>query len=207
ACVSDADLACLLRGFYCHAQWHPGWGTPGGRGAPVKVPVFQEAATSQDVTAVAVVVPKSAQPSRPGNDARDASEHITLEDAGFPAQPPIRKYELAVRADLRSIDGQVLGYPWIGIVDTWHRSAFTSFGDGHGVWEKDGGATLPFYSRNFRDVRQWAARIEPTQLMPTLQSLQDHHFDAAPSGEGISRRLSLTPDRVQSHGLDLSRAL
>ena len=37
--------------------------------------------------------------------------------------------------------------------------AFTSFGDGHGVWEKDGGTLLPFYARNMRDVTQWAAPL------------------------------------------------
>jgi len=202
-----AERAFFIDGFYCHAQCDPDRWNPVRMRAAVKVSAFSAAATTQDVTTAPVTVAKSARPSKEGGDARDASEHITLEDAGFAAQPPIRKYELSVRADLHSTDGQALGYPWIGIVETWHRSAFTSFGDGHGVWEKDGGAALPFYSRNFRDVRQWAARIEPTQLMPTLQSLQDHHFDAAPSGEGTSRRLSLTADRVQSHGLDLSKAL
>ena len=69
-----------------------------------------------------------------------------------------------VRADLRSSDGQVLGYPWLGVVDNWHRSAFTSFGDGHGVWEKDGGATLPFYSRNFQGVRLYKQKFKPDWL-------------------------------------------
>src|SRR5262249_16571542 len=84
--------------------------------------------------------------------------------------------------------------------------AFTSFGDGHGVWETGGGA-LPFYARNFVDVRQWAAPIQPDQLMPTVRDLQRKGFQTAPSTESIRRTLSVTPDTIQSYGLDLSRAL
>ena len=40
--------------------------------------------------------------------------------------------------------GQLLGYTWGGLVENWHESAYTSFGDGHGVWEAGGGSTLPF---------------------------------------------------------------
>ena len=40
------------------------------------------------------------------------------------------------------------GLSWLEIVDNWHIRAFTSFGEGQGVWEKDGGAQLPFYARN-----------------------------------------------------------
>jgi hypothetical protein len=85
--------------------------------------------------------------------------------------------------------------------------AFTSFGDGHGVWEKDGGPQLPFYARNLRDVRQWASSLNLSALMPTLLELQKNGFNSAPQGEGVARRLSVTPDRVQSHGLNLSGAL
>ena len=77
------------------------------------------------------------------------------------AQPPDRRYAVSVAAALKSADGQTLGYPWVGIVENWHARAFTSFGDGHGVWEKDGGSQLPFYARNLRDVTQWAAAISP----------------------------------------------
>ena len=35
------------------------------------------------------------------------------------------------------------------MVENWHATAFTSFGDGHGVWESTGGTVLPFYARNF----------------------------------------------------------
>ncbi len=202
-----AERAFFIDGFYCRSECDPDLWNPVRMRAPVKVSDFSAAATARDVTAAPVIVTKGSQAPKQGIVVHDAANNITLEDAGFSAQPPVRKYELAVRADLRASDGQVLGYPWIGVVENWHRSAFTSFGDGHGVWEKDGGATLPFYARNFRDVRQWAARIEPPQLMPTIEALQSNHFAGAPAGDGTSRRLSLVQDRIQSHGLDLSRVL
>ena len=87
-----------------------------------------------------------------------------MEDLGFGRQPPSRTYAVSLDADLQALDGQTLGYPWTGIVENWHERAFTSFGDGHGVWETGGGTLLPFYARNFTDVRQWVAgdRARPT---------------------------------------------
>ena len=203
-----AERAFFIDGFYCHSACDPEHWNPIQMRSAVKVTDFASATSARDETGTPTEVPKATQP-RPRTElfTRDAANHITLEDAGFAAQPPLKKYVVAVRSDLRAADGQVLGYPWIGVVDNWHRSAFTSFGDGHGVWEKDGGRTLPFYARNFRDVQQWAARIEPGQLMPTLLSLQQSYFHTAPAGDGVNRRLPLTADRIQSHGLDLSNAL
>ncbi len=207
AFVVHAERAFFIDGFRCSSECDPDRWNPIRARAPIRVANLAAAITATDITLAPTDVRKSAPKPQRGDIVRDATFQITLEDAGFEAQPPVRKYAVAVRADLRAVDGQVLGYPWLGIVDTWHRSAFTSFGDGHGVWEKDGGATLPFYARNFRDVRQWAVPIDPSQLMPTLLSLQENRFQAAPEGEGTTRRLPLTADRIQSHGLDLSRAL
>jgi hypothetical protein len=203
----QAEPAFFIDGFYCRARCEPDAWNPVRMRTDVKVADFAAAATATDVTAAPAAVPKAAQLPKRGDDSRDASASITLEDAGFAAQPPVRKYSVMVRGDLRSTDGQVLGYPWLGVVENWHRSAFTSFGDRHGVWEKDGGATLPFYARNFRGVIQWASPIDPGQLMPTVRSLQDSSFQTAPPGEGLNRRLPVTADRIQSHGLDLSKAL
>ena len=92
-------------------------------------------------------------------------------------------------------------------VENWHRSAFTSFGDGHGVWESTGGPVLPFYARNLQDVTQWAQRVDPGQLMPTILNLEANHFTQAPPGEARLRSLPLTVDKIQSHGLDMSGVL
>ena len=76
--------------------------------------------------------------ARGARRARSSStkrESFSLEDAGFEPQPPARTFAITVDASLRSADGQTLGYTWAGVVENWHERAFTSFGDGHGVWE------------------------------------------------------------------------
>ena len=130
---------------------------------------------------------------------QDQSDDLALEDAGFQAQPPATTFLATLPPDLKATDGQTLGYTWAGLVENWHQRAFTSFGDGHGVWEKGGGALLPFYSRNFPSVSQWAVPVDPQQLMPTPLELQQSFFHLAPSTAPVARRLTVTPDRVQSH--------
>ena len=146
------------------------------------------------------------RPSR-GEFAPESSRNLTLEDAGFAAQPPNRKFAVSAPATLVAEDGQTLGYPWLNIVDNWHHTAFTSFGDGHGVWEKDSGPQLPFYARNLRTITQWVFKLNPTDLMATLNSQLSNGFRLAPPGNGTSRRLTVNADRVQSHGLDVASAL
>src|SRR5687768_11708919 len=130
-----------------------------------------------------------------------------LEDAGFDRQPPAREFAFHVEASLAAADGQTLGYPWVGIVDNWHEPAFTSFGDGHGVWETGGGPALPFYSRNFTTVLQRLSRLSPDELMPRALELREANDRAMPPAAPVTRRLNVTPDRIQSHGVDLAPLL
>jgi alpha-2-macroglobulin len=201
-----AEPAFFIDDFICSTSCDGDASNPLISRVPIRVSDFATAIRATDITSGDQVVSKAAGP-RPRPDwAPDESEALTLEDAGFSAQPPDRRYVVSVAASLKSADGQTLGYPWVGIVDNWHARAFTSFGDGHGVWEKGGGPQLPFYARNLRDVTQWAAPISPSNLMPTLLGLQPN-FDREPDGPGVARRLGVVPDRIQSHGLDLSGAL
>ncbi len=202
----EAEPAFFVDGFQCRSACPGDDYNPLRFRVPVRATAFAAAASALDITAAPQPV-KKAGPPRRADDEDDASAYLTLEDAGFEAQPPNRKYVVTLPATLTSADGQALGYPWLGIVDNWHSTAFTSFGDGHGVWEKDGGAQLPFYARNVRDILQWAFRIEPAQLMGTIQRLAAGNFRATPEGPGTARTLPVTPDRVQSHGLPLGRAL
>jgi len=204
----QSGRAFFIDGFDCRAECEPEFWNPVHLRTAVKVTDFAAAVSATDITGPGrQPVRKPQTPRAREEGALDASSELTLEDAGFDPQPPVRKYAVTARADLKAADGQVLGYPWVGIVETWHKRAFTSFGDGHGVWEKDGGATLPFYSRNFRDVTQWAVAIRPSDLMRTLITLQDHGFNQSPEGAGVNRGLGVTPDLIQSHGLDMSKAL
>ena len=132
---------------------------------------------------------------------------MTLEDAGMKSQPPASRWAATISPGLTATDGQTLGYTWMDVVENWHQRAFTSFGDGHGVWETGGGPLLPFYARNFLNVRQWAAPVEPDRLMQTVVDLRKTDFHGAPDTPPVERRLGVTADKIQSHGLDLSKAL
>ena len=106
--TAHAERAFFIDGFYCDTACDPDRWNPLKMRARVKVTDFAAATTATDVTGAPVTVPKAAQP--PKRDfVQDASGAITLEDAGFAAQPPVHKYAVAVRADLRANDGQVLG--------------------------------------------------------------------------------------------------
>jgi alpha-2-macroglobulin len=205
----QAEEAFFATSFDCRRECDPERSNPLNLTRPVKAAEFASAVKVIDITTPGREVPVAqakAPKSREG-DERDVVRHATLEDAGFEAQPPAKTFAVLVDGNLRSIDGQTLGYTWVGTIENWHRTAFTSFGDGHGVWESSGGAVLPFYARNFGDVKQWAQRIEPGQLMPTVQALEDKHFTEAPAGPGHTRQLPLTVDKIQSHGLDMRGVL
>ncbi len=174
--------------------------------AAVPVAGFATALSVRNISSAA-----TEQPVRPATavaaSALDDSANPGLEDAGYDRQPPATRFAFRLDPTLRATDGQVLGYPWIGIVENWHETAFTSFGDGHGVWEADGGTILPFSSRNFTDVRQWLSRLSLADLVPRLVALEQKNFTALPPGAGTPRRLTITPDATQAHGLDLRSVL
>ena len=157
----------------------------------------------------AAAKPRSRRPHAP-QTPRQRAERLygfSVEDLGFDRQPPARTYAVSLAADLQAIDGQTLGYPWIDIVENWHERAFTSFGDGHGVWETGGGRC-----RSTRAIsptsRQWAQAIcaRPADA-DDPRPRRDRSFTTAPPGTGTRRTLGGATDKIQSHGLDLSRAL
>jgi alpha-2-macroglobulin len=137
---------------------------------------------------------------------RDASSAITLEDLGYQSLPAVT-YRLRADRTLTAADGQSLGYTWAGNVENWHRTAFSSFGDGHGVWEKDGGTTLPFYARNLRNVQQWVAPLSENELVPTIVRQNESGFTTAPPVKPSLRSLNPTPDKIQSFGIDIGSML
>jgi uncharacterized protein YfaS (alpha-2-macroglobulin family) len=179
--------------------------------APVKVSDFARATSLRDVTTagrpVAVAKPHAPRPKDEYGNTRDIETTLSLEDAGFDSPAPAHSYELRVDAGLEAADGQTLGYTWIGRIENWHRPAFTSFGDGHGVWETGGGTLLPFYARNFRNATEWAVTVQPRDLMPTIRQLSAKGFTEPPAGVERTRQLGVLPDRIQSHGLDIAGAL
>jgi alpha-2-macroglobulin len=207
----EAEPAFFIDQFECTRTCDPDDANPLKMRVPVAIAGFAGALSVRDVSAganeAAVARPHAPREKDAYGGRYDVSQAPTLEDAGFDAQPPAHTYAITVDAGLQSTDGQTLGYTWTGTVENWHRRAFTSFGDGHGVWELGGGPLLPFYARNFRNATQWAWPVLPGQLMPTLQQLQQKNFTDRPPGAGTPRLFNVTPDRLQSHGLDISSAL
>jgi uncharacterized protein YfaS (alpha-2-macroglobulin family) len=203
----EAEPAFFVTGFFCNESCDGDVRNPILLRTAVRVRDFSAAVTAADITKGEQRVQKGAV-ARPRDDEHiDYGRGLTLEDAGYAAQPPNSRYAVTIAPDLKAADGQTLGYTWVGVVDTWHMRAFTSFGDGHGVWEKDGGSLLPFYARNMATTTQWSVPLRVGELMPLLMQMQDKGFNQAPAGDGLARRLGGTPDRIQSHGLDLSKAL
>lgn len=200
------DPVFFARAFECRAQCDPSGYNSLEFSTNVNVADFARALVVKDITDPAheQAVKASSPVKATGLDDNEAQ---SIEDAGFDRQPPAHTFAYRLDPSLRATDGQTLGYPWVGIVENWHERAFTSFGDGHGVWETDGGTQLPFYARNFRDITQWLSPLAVTDLVPRIVELEKHNFTALPPGNGASRRLNVTPDAIQSHGLDLRTVL
>jgi uncharacterized protein YfaS (alpha-2-macroglobulin family) len=203
----EAEPAFFISGFWCTSRCDADVRNPIRLRSLVRAAEFARAI---DVTRLAPGgeqrVPKPLSIKREEDDL-DYGGGFVLEDAGYDPQPPASRYAVTLSPGLKSADGQTLGYTWVGLVENWHMRAFTSFGEGQGVWEKDGGMQLPFYARNMADVTQWAVPVSTGELMPLLVRLRERNFRQSPSGGGIARKIGGTPDRIQSHGLDLSKAL
>ena len=186
----EAEPAFFVTGFDCSARCDPDDRNPLGLRTSVRVADFAKALRVANLTDGGKDVPKPA-PSSEKTAGTDVSPSLTLEDAGYPAQPPATSYVYTLDAGIKSVDGQTLGYTWVGTVENWHRTAFTSFGDGHGVWESSGGTVLPFYARNLFTVKQWAAPLTTDTLMPAITTLAPA-FAKTPPSDPVSRKLGLT---------------
>ncbi len=204
--VAPLPDAFFATGLNCRTACTPSNYNPIGFTEPVAAARFAAALSATDITDASREQPM-AKSAAVRAAARDQSESHSVEDAGFDRQPPARTWVLRLDPSLAAEDGQTLGYPWIGIVENWNDLAFTSFGDGHGVWESSGGPQLPFYSRNFQAVTERVARILPGDLMPRLLELERQRFQVLPPGPGAARRLAVTPNQIQSYGLDLGGAM
>jgi len=204
--VAELDPVFFARGFRCQDACDPSAYNGLELTVPVPVGRFAAALSVQDITDPAGERPVARTSIVPASE-RDLTWSPSAEDAGYDRQPPASRYAYRLDASLEAADGQQLGYPFVDIVETWHERAFTSFGDGHGVWEVDGGLVLPFSSRNYTDVTQWLARLPVAELVPRMLALERSDFRDLPPGPGTHRQLPVTADAIQAHGLDLSGVL
>ena len=79
--------------------------------------------------------PGAEHPARTPSGTVD--QNPTLRDLGFDPQPAVTTWRLRLDANLTAADGQTLGYPWVGFVETVHAQPFVTF-DG-AVWEAGAG--------------------------------------------------------------------
>jgi alpha-2-macroglobulin len=202
----QAEPTFFATSFACGDSCDPDSRNPIRFTVPVKTKAFAESVRAVDITDERRERPIAKGTARKRESwEQDESDALSLDDAGL-THPPATTWFATLPATLVASDGQTLGYTWGGSAENWHQTAFTSFGDGHGVWEKGGGAVLPFYARNFQNVKQWATGLDLSQLMPTLLKLQPS-FDVVPATLPQTRRFGGAVDRTNSHGLDLSSVL
>jgi hypothetical protein len=195
----------FANGIHCRLECTSSDNNPIEFSVPVHTAPFAAALSARDVSTPGRETPVTkTAPVKPA--PRDASHYHSVEDGGFDRQPPDRTWALRLDPSLQSQDGQTLGYPATFVVQNWNDRAFVSFGDGYGVWESTGGPQLPFYSRNFQSITEHVAPISPADLMPRLLALERNEFRGVPPGAGATRRLPVTPNQMQSYGLDLRQA-
>lgn len=193
----------------CTAQCDPEVGNSIIFTSEVDVEDFRKALTVIDITDPAKEVKLT-----PAKEATERDEEewdydpntLTLEDAGYSIRPA-RTYLVMIDPSLLSATGQSLQYRFAEVIECWHRRAFSSFGDGHGVWESSGGAVIPFSARNLTGVTQWGKRLDANALMPLMLDLRSHGFRWTPDSDGTWRTLNTTPDKIQSFGYDASSLL
>ncbi len=152
-----------------------------------------------------------------GEDQGRFGTVLSLDTLGLKLQPA-RTYLFVLKGGLQAKDGQTLGYDWYGQAVYWHKSALTSFGTGHGVWEASGGPQLPFYSRNLKTLSEWLAPVPPDALVPAVLrmdgwvlkgdgSLERAKTNRLPDAAPSSRTLPVQPDVLATYGLNLSKVL
>ena len=204
--IEPLPAAFFVTGFACTRECDPSNWNPLQMTADVPLASLRTATTVRSIGGPReVAVSPGAQPAP--RDAYDvAGRAYTLEDLRYATQPPVSRYAVRVAPALEAEDGQRLGYTWLGIVENWHERAFTSFGDGHGVWERTGGPRLPFFARNVEQIRQWVAALRPGELMGRMLQLAGAP-GVVPPGNGSPRKLAVEADTIQAHGLDVSSAL
>ncbi|MDQ3283922.1 MAG: MG2 domain-containing protein, partial [Acidobacteriota bacterium] len=164
----------------------------------------RKAITLTDVTDPAKEV--AVKPKDVTSDYDFPSWGYSLDELGFTITPGHR-YRVRVDPSLTSSDGQKLGYVFTATIEYWQKSAFVSFGSGHGVWETSGGPVLPFHARNFKTVKQWLAPLKLEELMPLMLRMRESGFNVAPPVTPQTRKLSLPRDKISAIGLDLKPIL
>ncbi|MGA7617739.1 MAG: MG2 domain-containing protein [Thermoanaerobaculia bacterium] len=194
----------FVEGFRCTKQCVSDSWNPLTLTRPVSLASLRAALTIDDITDPAKPLRVEQHPS--DDPGQDVSSSFGFSDLGYSIEPA-HTYAVRISRSLLADNGEALGYDWLGIVEYWHDPAYSSFGDGHGVWESSAGRVIPFYARNLVEVKQWEMRVDPSELMPTIVRFETAGYQQPPPVPPTERRLKVTSDQIQSYGMDLSPAL
>lgn len=149
---------------------------------------------------------KPGEPSVTAPNLSGGSSNIPMAWIGFTNQPPASTRVMKVDGRLTAADGQVLGYPWLEVVDMLHAVPYAEWGGW--VWESQNGTTVPVMARNVLRMSTWMQPVALDNLPTRLMWLRTNSSDLPPSApESVQRALKLTNDLPEAHGLDLRPAL
>lgn len=137
---------------------------------------------------------------------------ISLKSLGFQFTGG-NKYLIRIDENLKSVDGETLGYPAYAIATVTCTAAYVSFGEGEGVWESARGTLVPFYVKNVKAVKEKIFAISKEEIIPTLKNrfsyyeYEDDEEEEKPKekleeGEVVEIK-GLKPDKEFNAGLDL----
>ena len=179
---------------------------------PVSPDVLAEALTVSDVTNPDNVrrLPR-ATGSSIGNVG--TPRYTTLVQLGFGTKPPMSRWQLAVQ-DLQALDGQTLGYSWVGLSSAGHYGA--EYGFGGTVFEAGSGSHLPFIARNMGLVKRWLLPVAPRDLVPALANIRESYvgtplfrtyLGTRPPGPGEDTFLAHTANVTGRHAVDATTLL
>ena len=130
---------------------------------------------------------------------------ITLASLGLPNQPPASTWITRIDARLTATDGQVLGYPWLEIVDNLHASPYAQWGGW--VWEAANGPVVPVMMRNVTRVQAAMETVPVTGVLARLLELRQGAGRMFSIQAPTDRLLRIAPDVLEAQGVDLRSVL
>ena len=92
----------------------------------------------------------------------------------------------------------------MGFVETAHAPPFVALGGS--VWEASGGPRVPLNARNVQSVSERLEAVEPSSIVARLREEEQRTPFSTPDGASM-RALRVTPDVVQTDGMDVGRLL
>jgi hypothetical protein len=128
----------------------------------------------------------------------------SLSGLGFPAPPWMSTWFVSLDPSLESADGQVLGYPWLEVIEAGHAGVALSI-EGR-TWEARNGPRLPLLALNVTAASESLARLSVQDILPALRAAESGRGSPSPS-PGMVRAIPVTPDRRQVHQIDLQSYL